>query len=172
MAILQKIRLVAAIVLVCAIFLPLSQCSRQGNSASWTPEALAHSRHLFPRSDKDFDYYYGIGSLQAAFMSPKDYGMNGALTLIAFLWPLGFAIWSRKSKLTRFWWIFYAGELLLCAGTAYWVYTLTFGGRRLYGFYVAEAAIAIYASTTLVFASNRLRSFFAQRRANELNARA
>src|ERR1051326_2362180 len=148
MSILQRVRLGAAIVLICAIVLPLSQC-QNGGVALPTPEALAHAHHLFPRSDNDFQYYYGIKYLRAAFMSPKDNGLLGALTLIAFLWPLGFAIWSQKSQFPRFWWIFYSSELLLCAGAAYWVYALTFGGRWLYGFYVAEGAIAIYAVTTV-----------------------
>ena len=159
MSILQKIRLGAAIILVCAIFLPLSQCSFHDYPGDInTPQALAHARHLFPRGDNDFQYYYGIEYLQAALVSPKGNTVNGALTLIAFLWPLAFAIWSRKSTLPRFWWIFRSGELLLCAGTAYWVYTLTVGGRWLYGFYVAEAAIAIYACTTLILIVDRIRN--------------
>ena len=152
----HKIRLAVAIVLVCAIFLPLSQCHNNGVALP-TPEALAHARHFFPQDGGGFQYYYGIEYLQAAFMSPKDLGLNGALTLIAFVWPLAFAIWSRKSKLPRFWWISYTGELLLCAGTGYWVYVLTLSGRWLYGFYVAEGAIAIYASTTLISIVDRVR---------------
>lgn len=156
MSILQKVRLGAAIVLLCAICLPLSQCASLGGRTD-TPQAFADARHLFPRSDDAFDYYYGIEYLQAAFVSPKDHGLLGALTLIAFMWPLAFAIWSRKSTLPRFWWIFYTVELLLCAGTGYWVYALTQGGRWLYGLYVAEVAIAIYASTTLISIVDRVR---------------
>ncbi len=156
MSILQKIRLGAAIVLLCAICLPLSQCASLGGRPDIKQE-FAHARHFFPRSDDAFDYYYGILYLQAAFMSPKDHGLLGALTLIAFVWPLAFAIWSRKSKLPRFWWIFYTSELLLCAGTGYWVYALMQGGRWLYGFYVAEVAIAIYVCTTLISVVDRIR---------------
>lgn len=157
MSILQKIRLGAAIVVLCTIFLPLSQCS-QGSTE--TPQAYAHARHFFPRSDNDFKYQYGITELAADFMRPRENGLLGALTLIAFLWPLGLAIWSRKSKLPRFWWIFYTVELLLCVGTAYWVHALTYGGRWLYGAYVGEGAIAIYACTTLIFIFDRIRNRF------------
>lgn len=153
MSTLQKIRLGAAIVLLCAIFLPLNQCSSQSGSTE-TPQALAHARHLFPRSDKDFSYQYAIKQI--------GFSLGGTLTLIAFAWPLAFAIWSRKSRLRRFWWIFYTGELLLCSGTAYWVCALTqeFVGevRWLYGFYVAEAAIAIYACTSLIVVVDRIRN--------------
>jgi hypothetical protein len=90
-------------------------------------------------------------------------GIIGGLTLIAFLWPLGFAIWSRKSQFPRFWWIFYTSESLLCAGTIYCVYALTRSGCWLYGFYVAEIAIAIYASTTVIVIVTRLQNFFRSR---------
>jgi uncharacterized membrane protein len=169
MSILQKLRLIAAIVLICAIFLPLSQCSRQGQGQDHdvnSPQALAHSRHLFPRSDDEYVYWYGISYVSTAYASPKDNGLSGAVTLIAFLWPLGFAIWSRKSQFPRFWWVFYLVESLLCAGTIYWVYALTLGGRKLYGFYVAEGAIAIYAITTVIIIVTRLRNFFHNRRAD------
>jgi len=171
MSILEKIRLGAGIFLVCAIFLPLSQCSRSGDkNDSWTPQALSHSRHFFPENGDGFKYQYPIKRLIAGFKNPKDNGVALLLTLIAFLWPLGFAIWSRQSKFSRFWWIFYSGELLLCVGTGYWVYVLAFGrdARWLYGFYVAEGAVAIYASTTSIYISHRLRSFFARRRTNQL----
>jgi hypothetical protein len=158
MSILQKIRLGAAIALLCAIVLPLSQCAHAGNNER-TPEAFAHARHLFPQSDANFSYQYGIKQV--------GFSLAGALAVIAFAWPLGFAIWSRKSHMPRFWWIFYASELLLCAGTAYWINALTQGGRWLYGFYVAEAVVAVYASTTLISISHRLRTLLAQRRAME-----
>ena len=159
MSTLHKIRLAMAIVLVCAIFLPLSQCSSPSGRTE-TPQAYAHSRHLFPQSDNDFQYHYGIKYLVIGFMSPREDGLLGALTLTAFLWPLAFAIWSQKSRLPRFWWIFYTGELLLCAGTAYWVHALTQGGRWLYGAYVGEAAISIYACTTLISIFDRIRNRF------------
>jgi hypothetical protein len=164
MSILQKIRLGAAIVLVCAICLPLSQCSSNGESVKPpTAKALAHAGHLFPRSDKDFQYQYGIKCLQLAFMNPKDYGLNGALTLIAFLWPLAFVVLDKKSRGRRFWWTWSVTALLLCAGTAYWIKALTLDGRWLYGAYVGEAAIAIYASTALVTIGDRLRNFVRSR---------
>jgi hypothetical protein len=157
MSILQKIRLGAAIVLLCTIFLPLSQCSSRGGDTE-TPQAYAHARHLFPRSDDDFKYQYGITELATGFMRPREDGLLGALTLTAFLWPLAFATWSRRPRLRRFWWIFYTGELLLCAGTAYWVHALTQGGRWLYGAYVGEIAISIYACTSLIFIVDRIRN--------------
>jgi len=93
-------------------------------------------------------------------MSPKDYGLNGTLTLIAFLWPLVFVVWDKRFRRNRFWWIWSVTALLLCAGTAYWVSALTLEGRWLYGAYVGEVAISIYACTTLIFIFDRIRNRF------------
>jgi hypothetical protein len=153
MSILQQIRLGAAIVLLCAIFLPLSQCSQHGDDSAPTPQALSHARHFFPRSDTDYQYQYGVKGLGLS--------LRGVLTLIAFVWPLGFAIWNRRfGQPPRFWWIFYGGELLLCAGTIYVVGALTLGGRWLYGAYVGEVAISIYACTSLILIFDRIRNRF------------
>jgi hypothetical protein len=157
MSILKHIRLGAAIVLVCTVFLPLSQCSSGGVNDTRSPRAFAHSRHLFPQSDNDFQYQYGIKYLQGAFMSPKDYGVNGALTLITFLWPLAFVALDKRFGRSRFWWIWSVTALLLCAGTAYWLKALTLDGRWLYGAYLGEIAIAIYACASLILTINRLR---------------
>jgi hypothetical protein len=143
MALMQKIRMVAAIVLLGAIFLPLSQCSQHGaNSSPPTSQALAHSHHLFPRSDNDFEYEYGIREL--------GFSWRGLLTLVAFAWPLAFLIWSQRLEQTRFLWILYVAELFLCAGTVYWLGALTMGGRWLYGAYIVVGATAVYALSALV----------------------
>ena len=150
MNVLRKIRGGAAILLLCTIFLPLSQCSRHGESVKPpTAKALAHSRHIFPRSDDDFEYQYGIKDL--------DLTLRGALTVIAFLWPLAFLGCDRRIRRNRFWWIFAIGELLLCAGTAYWIGVLTLGGRWLYGAYAAEAVIGIYFVVSLMLTIDRAR---------------
>ncbi|HST29663.1 MAG TPA: hypothetical protein VLK27_02345 [Chthoniobacterales bacterium] len=167
----RKIRLGAAIVLICAIFLPLSQCSQNISGGGpktdvRTPQAFAHSRHLFPQSNAEYEYQYGIHFVHVGFTDPKDNYTAAGLTLIAFLWPLGFAIWSRRSKFPRFWWIFYSIELLLCAGTIYWIWALTMGGRLLYGFWVAEGAITICTITTVIVIIARLRDFLRSGRIN------
>jgi hypothetical protein len=150
MPISQKIRLSMAIVLLCAFFLPLSQCSHGPEAKDLrTPQAYSHARHLFPRSDNEFRYQYAIEAI--------DFSLIGVLTLVAFSWPLAFAIWRRRFRPHRFWWIFYAVELLLSAGTAYWVYALTQGGRWLYGAYIGEVAITIYAGITLILMAGRIR---------------
>jgi hypothetical protein len=154
--------LAAAVVLICAIFLPLSQCAGPKTNV-WSPAAFAHSRHLFPQNDGDYLYQYASNFVRDGFANPKDNGLIAAVTLIAFLWPLGFAIWSRISRFPRFWWI----ELLLCAGTAYWIWALRMRGRSLYGFYVAEGAIAIYVVTTVIVIIFRQRDF-ARRRLHKL----
>jgi hypothetical protein len=142
-----------AIVLIGTIFLPLSQCSQHdADHTLSTAQALAHARHLFPRSDNDFQYQYAIKVL--------DFSLSGVVTLIAFAWPLASAILSRRRREARFSWIFHFVELLLCAGTIYWISALTLGGRWLYGAYVGEVAISVYACTSLIFIVDRLRNRF------------
>lgn len=153
MSALHKIRLSLAIVLIGVIFLPLSQCSQHGDDrAPITPQAFAHARHLFPRSDNDFQYQYAVKDL--------GFSSSGVVTLIAFAWPLASVILSRKRREARFWWIFHFVELLLCAGTIYWISALTLGGRWLYGAYVGEVAISLYACTSLIFIVDRFRNRF------------
>jgi hypothetical protein len=156
MSLVQKIRMGAAIVLLCAIFLPLSQCSQHGdNSSPPTSQALAHSHHLFPRSDADFQYEYGIGEL--------GFSGRGLLTLVAFAWPLALLIWSQRLRHSRFLWILYVAELFLCAGTVYWLGALTMGGRLLYGAYIVVSATAVYALSTLVALILCARNLFLRR---------
>jgi hypothetical protein len=150
MDLVRKIRRIAAVVLVCSIFLPLSQCARHDEGVNPpSQKAVAHARHLFPRSDADFEYQYAIKNL--------DFSLRGALTLVAFFWPLPFLWWDAALRRKRFWWLFVVLELLLCAGTIYWVDVTTMEGRWLYGAYVAESAIAIYAATIVWLAIGEIR---------------
>ena len=151
MPILRKIRLIAAVVLLVATCLPLSECSRTDNTLPPPPSQTTLYQRLFPQDNSEFGYNYAIKYLLAGLMNPKDSGF-AALTLIAFLWPLAVVILRRKPEPVRFWWLFYPGELLLCAGTSYWVYCCSWfaASRWLYGSYIAETAIALFACATTV----------------------
>jgi hypothetical protein len=154
MSVIHKVRFAGAVVLLCTMFLPLSQCSRHGdNSAPPTAQALAHSHRLFPQSDNDFDYEYAIKEL--------GFSWKGLLTLVAFGWPLCFVLWSRKFRRSRVWWLFCLIELLLCFGTIYWLTVLTFGGRWLYGGHLASIAVAVYGSGALASLLFGIRRAFA-----------
>jgi hypothetical protein len=133
MPMLRRVRLIAAIVLVCAIVLPLSECQK---GHSYQPVKKTISNELFPQDNSDFLYYYGYEALG----SP----LGATLTGLAFAWPLIFLLSVRKRVGFRLRLSLQLLELLLCAGTIYWVHALTMGGRWLYGFYVSIIAVAVF----------------------------
>ena len=140
----------AAVLLLCAAFLPLSQCSY-----SKTPAPTLQA--LFPRSDSEVQYNYAVTWV--------NFSTSGALTLLAFTWPLLFVGLFRRSGKSRTGWLATAPELLLCAGTLYWIYVMTaFRDRLLYGTYVAVLAVLLYASGVLLPAVQAVRAFYSRRR--------
>jgi hypothetical protein len=142
---LHKFRLAAAAVLICAIFLPLSECSRRDNPPPPAPRSFSHT--LLPQSDADFSYQYGFRAL--------GFSAAGILTIIAFVWPFAFTIFGDKRRGPRLRWVLLSAELLLCAGTAYWVHAIMLGGRWLYGAYVVLAAILAFACSGVLLALAR-----------------
>ena len=134
MPMLRKLRLIAAIVLVCAIVLPLSECSQTGNSS--VPVTTSISQQLFPRDNAKFTYWYGFEYLWHWFYGP--------ITILAFAWPLMLLLSVRRRIGSRFRLFLQLLELLLCAGTIYWVNTLTQGGRWLYGAYASVISAAVF----------------------------
>lgn len=134
MPILRRVRLIAAIVLICAIFLPLSECSKQPINSH--PFGKSISERLFPRTNGDFSYQYGYEYV--------DLSIGGALAVLAFTWPLIFALFFRRRFRSRLRLFLQVLEVLLCAGTIYVIHALAFGDRWLYGLYVGVAAVAAF----------------------------
>ncbi len=133
----RKLRLTAAIVLVCTIFLPLSECSQGENHSQTTQKSVAE--RLYPQSNAEFSYQYGYRSI--------GFDTMGLFTLLAFGWPLGFALFVRRSLRPRMKWTFRTLELLLCAGSIYWLNVLSFhsfGATWLYGAYISVIAVALF----------------------------
>ena len=152
---LRKIRLTAAVVLVCAIFLPLSRCSRSDAKSS-PPPPRSLSERFFPQDDRNFDYSYAYKAI--------GFSTVGALTFSAFVWPLIIVAMDKRMTKRRLSWILHVVELFLCGWTFYWGIYLT-PGRWLYGAYVAMTAVAAFAGSALVFLFEGIRNFVAQRRA-------
>jgi hypothetical protein len=133
----RKLRLTAAIVLVCAIFLPLSECSQGDNHSQPAQKSVA--QRLYPQSNAEFSYQYGYRSI--------DFDTMGLFTILAFGWPLAFALLVRRNLRPRMKWTFRILELLLCAGTIYWLNVLSFhsfGATWLYGAYIGVMAVALF----------------------------
>src|SRR6184192_347038 len=98
MSILQRIRLIAAVVLVVSIFLPLSECSRRDDK-TFVPPQKTLSQHLFPQDNNDFVYYYAIGIVRPSTWQAA------IVALIALLWPLAAFLFDQKLARKRFGWM-------------------------------------------------------------------
>jgi hypothetical protein len=138
----HKLKLTLGVLMIVALFVPLSQCAHGGKSNALPPPAKTGLQKIFPRSDEQTDYNYG-----ATRLAPS---LNGALTLVAFGWPLVLALLGQRARGKRRAWLLYVLELLLCAGTIWWVYAVTEGGTRLWGAYFVFALTSAYAIAALV----------------------
>jgi hypothetical protein len=133
----RKLRLTAAIVLLCAVFLPLSECSQSENHLLTAQKSVA--QRLYPQTNTDFSYQYGYHFI--------GFDLMGLLTVLAFGWPLAFALFVRRNLGPRTKWTFRILDLLLCVGTIYWLDVLSyhsFGATWLYGEYVGVIAVAVF----------------------------
>jgi hypothetical protein len=139
---LRKLRLTAAVVLVSAIFLPLSECSKSDNHPPVVSKSFSET--LFPQTNADFSYQYGFRYI--------NFTVLGIVTLLAFVWPLLFVVFADKRTSLRARRVLSLLELLLCAGSLYWVHAIMLEGRWLYGAYIVLAAIAVFAGSGLFLA--------------------
>lgn len=128
--------------MIAALFAPLSQCSRGGKSNALPPPAKTGWQKIFPRSDEQTDYDYG-----ATRLAPS---LNGVLTLVAFGWPLVLALLGQRAQGKRRAWLFNGLEVLLCAGTMWWIYAVTEAGTRLWGAYLVFTLAGAYAFAALL----------------------
>ena len=96
----QKLKLTLGILMVAALFTPLSQCSHSRKENSLPPPLKTGWQKIFPRSDEYANYDYGATRLEAS--------LGGVLTLLTFAWPLGLAFVGRRVRGKRRAWIFYA----------------------------------------------------------------
>jgi hypothetical protein len=151
--ILRKIRLGAGIALLCAICMPLSQCAnvKAGSSA---PPSL-ESFQFFPRDDANYDYQYAIKNI--------DFSWQGALTVLAFTWPIPCLLLGAKFSESRHSWILNLIEPFLSAGTIYLTWALTFGGDLLYGAYVGFIAAGVIGFTSLYLLFRYVAGIFRKR---------
>ena len=107
-----------------------------------TPPPKTFVQKIFPRSDAQTDYDYGATRLGSS--------LTGVLTLIAFGWPLTLALLNGRVSGKRHAWIFYTLEVLLGAGTIYWIYAVTEASTRLWGAYFVFALTIAYIIAALV----------------------
>jgi len=141
--------------MIAALFVPLSECSRSEVVPITPVPSRTLWQKIFPHSDAQTDYDYGASRLGLS--------ISGIGTLIAFGWPLVFALINQSIAGKRRAWILPALELLLCAGTIYWIHLATLVGKRLWGTYLVFALMIAYAIAALVdLASGWRRKFSRQ----------
>ncbi len=145
----QKLKLTLGVLMIAALFVPLSKCSHGGKENAAPPPAKAGLQKIFPRDDARTDYDYGVKRL-----APSIYG---ALTLVAFGWPLTVALLGRRARGKRFAWLLYVLELLLCAGTIWWIHPLSDSARFLWGTYFVWVLMSAYAIAALLDLGTNLR---------------
>ena len=125
---------VAAIILMAAFFLPLSQCSGTDSET-------------------------GVTKVYVTYAYSADWpSVNPLTAAAAFTWPLALSIatlvWPRLNQK----WPIGIIELVLCAGSALvLVVLIAFCDKVLYGTYVAGGSIGLYFTTTLVALGSRVR---------------
>ena len=132
----RKLKLTLGVLMIAALFVPLSECCRSGKGRRPFRRRKTLVQKIFPRSDEQSDYDYG-----ATRLGPS---MNGVLTLIAFGWPLVLALCNPRVISKRRAWILYTVELLLSAGTIYWIYAVTRFATRLWGAFLVFALTSPY----------------------------
>src|SRR4029078_1468726 len=133
----RRLKLTLVILMIAALFVPLSECSRGGKPPTTPVPSRTLLQKIFPRSDAQTDYDYGAARLGLS--------INGIATLVAFGWPLVLALINQSIAEKRRAWILHVLELLLCAGTIYWIHLVTLVVKRLWGTYLVFALIVVYA---------------------------
>ena len=132
-----------------ALFVPLSECSHRGKANDLPPPPKTGLQKIFPRSDAQTEYSYG-----ATRIAPS---LHGAVAVVAFGWPLVLAMLERRAAGKRRPWLLYLMELVLCAGTIWWIYAVSEGGRRLWGAYFVFGLMGLYAIAAVVDLSTKAR---------------
>jgi len=102
-------------------------------------------QQIYPQSTNDVSYQYAY----------KSVALDGwtAFTIIAFAWPLLFLFLARRGLSGKKMWVFRVVEVLLAAGSIYWINILTYhsyGATWLYGAYVAVVAVSVFALCGIV----------------------
>ncbi len=122
----KYIKRIAAITLLCAFFLPLSQCTVSTSPGVETQQVSTEVTYVY-----------------SAYKWPS---LGSFMALIAFFWPLGSFLKSGGSASV----MINSVELLLCAGTGFMLFALINIGSLLVGAYVAIASVTTYALATIL----------------------
>jgi hypothetical protein len=141
------IKAVAAVLLLTSFFMPLSSCRYELAKDAFVrnPAGEREKPVLVKRKEPDVSYAYEL-------LDIDDY--EAWLIVLAFTWPIPLLLYERfgrRSSVRRS--LIFLG-LLLCIGSGYMVWAITFAEDLLYGAYVAFAALVCF------FAASLLEAYF------------
>jgi hypothetical protein len=144
----QAIRRLAALVLLVALFLPLSRCSDSSSAAKPSPRvdaaetAEAAQPGQPPAPARAYRYFY-------AWTDFKVDSAGSWLIFLVFLWPLPFLAfeWTRRGGPVPLW--VQAVQLPLAAGAGAILYYRTFLDELWVGGYLGYAALGCFAAAVL-----------------------
>lgn len=135
----RRIRLIASFALLCALFLPLSECRKD---KSLTPPPFSLTQAVFPRDSAYASYTYPFQILKLDWSS--------AIWLLIFTWPFAILAVGLKWPRVHEFCFTHLLELTCCIGSSYFIYALAaLCGDPLYGFYVAMGSDVAYACVAL-----------------------
>ncbi|MEO5755176.1 MAG: hypothetical protein ABIR38_10760 [Chthoniobacterales bacterium] len=138
----QRIKLTLGLLMIAALFVPLSECShaRKENALPLPPKTGLQK--VFPRSDEQTRYDYGATLVGLS--------LNGVAALVAFVWPMSLALLRRRVAGKRRAWLLCGLEILLSAATIWWIYAVTEAGTRRWGAYLVFALVTAYGIAALI----------------------
>ncbi|MHA1544733.1 MAG: hypothetical protein ACTSU8_06315, partial [Alphaproteobacteria bacterium] len=149
----QIIKIVGAVLLAIAFFLPLSRCAPVTLTPNEDGELVAEA----PEVETVYEYYYAYDNIGVE--EPGSF-----LLLVVFFWPLAFLAFERKGRNTR------AKTALmflgppLAAGTGYLIIFISIFNELYYGTYVALAGLAGYFIGSGIEAGCEIKAFMEKRR--------
>jgi hypothetical protein len=144
---LTVLKRLAAISLMLAFFLPLSQCSTK--ETNFSEKTISQLVQTAKSTSSDGIVY--------AYRADKDGALFTLLNGFAFIWPLLFSLLAFVRPAVEQNLSVRLSELVLCVGSALILLRLTMLGELLSGGYLAWCALAIYVTITLVSFIARVR---------------
>ena len=167
-----KVRLAATIALLCAVFMPLSECTGCTGSSESAPSAgkeLAKDAKEAPQTPILRQLISGCSQKGECRVVAEELDFSGefwvsTLKLLTFSWPLIFMLMTERWRGRRFTWLLHLLELLLCGGTLYMLWGFVFLGELRYGATVVIVATLTYAVTALIAIVQTIRVAIKRRR--------
>jgi hypothetical protein len=146
------IKFIAMGLLLIALFLPISRCAVQNETY---PSSAQPAESLIEKAPAAYRYNY-------AWTDFHPTALSSWLMILIFIWPLPFLVLDRiSSRLSHKIWPGIL-QILLAAGSIYYLYLCTFLYELWYGGYIAYSALSLYLLVSIIELILNLRLRFRQ----------